>query len=1068
MLYIKKILFVILGIMVLFSIKHLNTLDNQSISADKSLNEAKKQNFHFDGPAKFAKIQNYIRTRNSNDTPQYKMGYSLKEYNQSQEKLKYRNSEKLNWVERGPANTGGRTRGLIIDPDDTTHQTIFAGTVGGGIWKTTDGCNTWKNLTPDLPNLATSTLAMSKNNTNVIYAGTGEGFDGLMVSGSGIWKSLDKGETWNVLDTTFLDERFLNVMRLIINPNDENEILACTRGRKDSKSYIMKSIDGGISWEEKYQSQYANVQHLVYTPDNFSIMYATVNGRGVLKSSDTGETWEKVFDVTDKNIYRIEMAISPVNTSVIFLSCESEGDKSELYISRDSLKTAERVIFNGEIQPSWLGGQGWYDNTLAAHPFEENTVWVAGSGAMLDINVGIDKKDIKVLDDAENNTSFLVDVLSITLPMDGDGLASDFVGQLFLNPETTEDDFVEVEVKFGAEIKQMAHLLNFNFGTFALTYDKYVEVPFQAWDKENNRQVAISVVDLNGDGKWTLEDYTGNTSARPDVVLVNMIDYSENPDSLISNSINLVNKAEYYFYKGLNPSYTGSVDSLPEGNLLFKPNFISGLAADFTPVTDGYYQFYGVSPVGSKGVHVDHHNIIFIPIDSTSNKFYVLNANDGGVAFSKDSGKSFRQTGDTFKNYGVGFETSDGYNVSQFYGVDKMNGANRYIGGTQDNGTWVSPENPDSKAKWATAPSGDGFEAAWNYDDSNMILESSQYNNIYKSTDGGETWTSVNLPNDDGPFITRIASSQLDADLVFIGSGEGLIKSTDFGDTWEVKTMPDSWEFNFFGPPTKISLADPNVVWSGSAITQYTRIALSKDKGETWQETSNYDKANLGRITGIATHPNNKNTAYALFSQANGPKILRTTNFGDTWEDISGFVKNNVEKSTNGFSNVATYSLLVMPFDTNIIWAGTEIGLFESLDGGVSWNYADNGLPAVGIWQMKIVNDQIVLATHGRGIWTLETSEIVGTIDIAKSNIKFGVYPNPIQSFSTISFKLDEAQKVEISIYSLSGKLMKNIFNEKVTGEQKVKFDRKGMVTGTYIISLKTKSGVTSRKIIVI
>ncbi len=75
---------------------------------------------------------------------------------------------------------------------------------------------------------------------------------------------------------------------------------------------------------------------------------------------------------------------------------------------------------------------------------------------------------------------------------------------------------------------------------------------------------------------------------------------------------------------------------------------------------------------------------------------------------------------------------------------------------------------------------------------------------------------------------------------------------------------------------------------------------------------------------------------------------------------------------------MAVFSFLVMPFDTNILWAGTEIGLFVSDDNGNSWQYADNGLPAAGIFEMKIVDGQIVVATQGRGIWTVDLPELVG------------------------------------------------------------------------------------------
>jgi len=132
----------------------------------------------------------------------------------------------------------------------------------------------------------------------------------------------------------------------------------------------------------------------------------------------------------------------------------------------------------------------------------------------------------------------------------------------------------------------------------------------------------------------------------------------------------------------------------------------------------------------------------------------------------------------------------------------------------------------------------------------------------------------------------------------------------------------------------------------------------------------------LGRITNIETHPTDENTAYDLFSFANTPKVLRTTDLGQTWEDLSGFGTNTT--STNGFPDVSVRCFLVMPYNPNTIWAGTEIGIFESTDGGQSWAFADNGLPAVAIWEMLIVNEQVVVATHGRGIWTVDLPELSG------------------------------------------------------------------------------------------
>mgnify|MGYP001799149461 CR=1 FL=1 len=64
-----------------------------------------------------------------------------------------------------------------------------------------------------------------------------------------------------------------------------------------------------------------------------------------------------------------------------------------------------------------------------------------------------------------------------------------------------------------------------------------------------------------------------------------------------------------------------------------------------------------------------------------------------------------------------------------------------------------------------------------------------------------------------------------------------------------------------------------------------------------------------------------------------------------------------------------------MPFDTNVLWAGTDIGVFETTNGGTTW-YLITALPPVSVWGMKIVDDQVVLATHGRGVWTATIPEL--------------------------------------------------------------------------------------------
>lgn len=963
---------------------------SEAASGFKEYVRHKRKKEDLGGPEIFAAYHNAIKTRSGEKYPDYPLNYQVLEFNKAlkHNKQLVKLRETLNWVERGPGNVGGRTRGLLVDPNDETFSIWFAGSVGGGVWKTTDAGQSWINLTPGFPTLATSTLAMPTSNPQIIYVGTGEGYANLdNINGNGIWKSTDGGNTWNQLPFTANDERFTNIMRIVVNPENENEVIACTRVSRrlnleenDIRSYIFRSTNGGQSWVQTYATS-ATVSQIVADPTDFNTLYGASWGDAVIKSTNGGLTWQKVFNVRDFGLQRMEMAIAPTNAERIYMASYNNSG-SKLFFSNDAGENWSEIGPENEDQPfgDWLGDQGWYDNTIAVHPFDENKVFVGGVGPILEMALSDSGQNGFGIASIDNETDFLS---LVEIPFFGTGVLFTSEIQLFtgFDPELSQEDYVSVEIRFGGDRSQKAHRnSNTDFGFQDIFLD-YIDVPFEVWDITNNRQLMVSFADENNDGSWTPVENTGDLEAFPEMISIHTLDYnSGNPDPEIQ--ANFLFQSMYTVLAGHQPGVEVDQNNLPEG--ILRINLGGVVTASFRPVTDGYQEYVLNFPeVLSKGVHVDHHNLLMIPVDESTGKFYILNANDGGVAFSDDSGETFSQTGDAFKSEfdleenEIIYNTFKGYNTAQFYGVDKMNGESRYVGGTQDNGSWVSDADPGNNSEWVSAPSGDGFEAIWHYREPNKVMESSQFNNVYRSNDGGATWEQLSLPGN-GPFITRLANSKSDPDVVYACSQQGVLRSVDFGSNWEVIEMPEAWDFDgSFGPPIEVSIASPTVVWTGARMDSLSSLVVSKDGGTSFQVTKNYTQAKLGRVSGISTHPTEPSIAYALFSIPDGPKVLKTEDYGETWTDISGFVTNRQE-STNGFPDVSVYSLVVMPYNTNIIWVGTEIGLFESVDGGQSWSYADNGLPAVAIWEMKIVNDEVVLATHGRGIWSVAIPELEG------------------------------------------------------------------------------------------
>jgi len=321
-----------------------------------------------------------------------------------------------------------------------------------------------------------------------------------------------------------------------------------------------------------------------------------------------------------------------------------------------------------------------------------------------------------------------------------------------------------------------------------------------------------------------------------------------------------------------------------------------------------------------------------------------------------------------------------GLNTTQFYGADKMPGEERYIGGMQDNGTYLTPKGESSNASsnFDFALGGDGFEVLWNNRNPQKIIGSLYYNRFYSSSDGGVTWKSAQdgIADEDGPFLSRLANSRFYPDRIYAISANGIYISKNFGENWNLSPIPsDFWSSSNF-TDIEVSESNANIVWVGNYMSENSRPFVSTDGGLTFTPTETYkDYPNMGPIIALNTHPTEDSTAFAQFAVDGLPKILKTKNLGQTWIDITEFDQSS-GSSGNGFPNTVTEGLICFPNDPDHIWVATEIGIIESLNGGVSWSLLNSNLPLVKILDMKIQDDQVIIATYGRGIWSVTLPEI--------------------------------------------------------------------------------------------
>ncbi|MCW8877326.1 MAG: hypothetical protein OQK04_00255 [Kangiellaceae bacterium] len=263
------------------------------------------------------------------------------------------------WEELGPGNIGGRVRSLAFDPNDATR--IYAGSVSGGIWLTENAGTSWAPIDDFMANLSISSIIFDPTNSNIMYAGTGEGtFNADNVRGLGIFKSTDKGATWNILTATKDSFDFYWVNRLTIL-NDASRLIAATH------TGIWHSEDGGTSWNSTLSARVFDVN--VDPTDNAKLV---AGGQGdAYYSTDGGLNWTAASGLGSIS-GRIEIAYAPSDPTIVYVS--ANVNSGEIWKSTDSGQSYSLVNTGN----SYLGSQGWYDNVIWVDPVDPDHVIVGG------------------------------------------------------------------------------------------------------------------------------------------------------------------------------------------------------------------------------------------------------------------------------------------------------------------------------------------------------------------------------------------------------------------------------------------------------------------------------------------------------------------------------------------------------------------------------------------------------------------------------------------------------------------------------------------------------------------
>ncbi|MGB8951169.1 MAG: hypothetical protein WCC06_00685 [Candidatus Aminicenantales bacterium] len=300
----------------------------------------------------------------------------------------------LEWRNIGPANMVGRVADVEGVPGNP--NIVYVGTASGGVWKTTNGGVTWKPIF-DGQNIASiGDIALEPGNPDVIYVGTGESNVRNSVSfGNGVYKSTDGGETWKALGL----EDTRHISRIIIHPKNPDIVIVGALGHAfgpNKERGVFMSTNGGKTWEKVL---YIDDRHGVADMDidcqNPNIVYAAFwcferkpwtftsgdeNG-GIYKSTDGGRTWKKLTTGLPKLVGRIGIKVSPSNPQVVYAITESS--EGTLYRS-DNRGENFRVVFKDRQ----IVSRGFYYTDLRIDPMDENRVYAVSSRLMVSIDGG--------------------------------------------------------------------------------------------------------------------------------------------------------------------------------------------------------------------------------------------------------------------------------------------------------------------------------------------------------------------------------------------------------------------------------------------------------------------------------------------------------------------------------------------------------------------------------------------------------------------------------------------------------------------------------------------------------
>jgi photosystem II stability/assembly factor-like uncharacterized protein len=407
------------------------------------------------------------------------------------------------------------------------------------------------------------------------------------------------------------------------------------------------------------------------------------------------------------------------------------------------------------------------------------------------------------------------------------------------------------------------------------------------------------------------------------------------------------------------------------------------------------------------GIHTDHHALWI----NDDNPELMMLGSDGGLYMTWDAGKSWDHV--------------ENIVAAQYYtiAVDDAQPFYNVFGGLQDNQAWGGPSRTrnsfgPTNGDWFRMSGGDGFYAVPDPWDRDIVYSESQTGGVVRYD--ARTGQSKNIKPVPKPgekhrynWSAPILPSRHDPKTVYMAANY-LFKSSDRGDTWETLGPDLTRAIDRNGLPLRGAAVDSSALGRNEGTAEFSNIStidesplkagvlavgtddgliqVSRDAGKTWTKTDKFPGVpDTTYVSRVVFSRANEGTIYATFdghrSNDFNAYVVKSADYGKTWSSITGDLPNGG----------ATQVIREHPRQPNLLFAGTEFGVFFTVDGGAHWTQLKSGIPGVPVADMQIqarAND-LVVGTHGRGIYILD--DITPLENLAKAKAATLAYLFPVE-----------------------------------------------------------------------